>query len=71
MIIVYTKPNCIFCEKAKSLLTSYDLPFQERDITTSTNKQELLLLLPQAKTVPQIWVDEQYIGGYSELSEYL
>lgn len=70
MIVIYTKPDCSFCEKAKSLLTANELPFVIKDITVPDNKVELLERLPTAKTVPQIWVDDTYIGGFTELEKY-
>ncbi len=70
-IKLYTKPNCSFCEKAKSFLSlkgiSYDLFKLDEQFTT----QELVEMFPSAKSFPVIVVDGQYIGGYSQLVEHL
>ena len=71
MYIIYTKPNCSNCTAAKSLLTSKAIPFVEMDITDENTKNRLLTEVPHARTVPQIFYNDAYIGGYSELSERL
>jgi glutaredoxin len=71
MYKLYTKPGCSNCTAAKTLLTSKALPFVEMDITDEGTKNRLLTEVPHARTVPQIFYNEDYIGGYSELSERL
>ena len=41
------------------------------DIAEGHKIQDLLALVPNAKTMPQIWLDEEHIGGYKELQEKL
>lgn len=84
MFTVLTKPNCIYCDQAKSLLTSKNLPFQEVYLDVGQEKQksvsyitreELLAKIPSARTMPQIikTTDNSsvVIGGYVELKKYL
>ena len=71
MYKIYSKPGCTNCLAAKSLLTSKSIPFVEMDITDENTRNRLLTEVPHAKTVPQIFYNEDYIGGYSELSERL
>lgn len=72
MYTVYSKSNCPFCTKAKRLLTDNNIDFIEKDVTQPDIKKELLSIVPNAKTVPQI-LDEngKRIGGYEELLKYL
>ena len=68
MFVIYGTPNCIFCTRAKLLLTSHDKEFEYYDITTDISRRnELLALVPNMKTVPQIFLDDEYIGGFAEL----
>lgn len=69
MFKVYTKPRCVYC-----LLAKKDLESSEYDyiaIDGIQHKDELLSLVPDFTTYPQIFKDDVYIGGYSELAEYL
>ena len=70
MFIIYTKDSCIFCVKAKELLTENKYAFEEKNVLDENFRAELLLRLPEAHTVPQIFKDNNYIGGYTDLVEY-
>lgn len=83
-VIIYSKSDCIFCDKAKKLLKSKEIPYKEfiiRDLfnndmeleshQTWTSKEELLEEFPNAKTVPQISVDGKAIGGFDQLNKLL
>ncbi len=69
--VVWSKYNCTFCEQAKSLLKQKGIPFEERKIGDGYTKEELLEAVPNARTVPQIFLNEQLVGGFTELKEYL
>lgn len=71
MVIIYGKPNCIYCERAKNLLSGLMIQYEYKDISDPNIRDELLDLVPAAKTVPQIWVGDSYIGGYIELVDYI
>jgi glutaredoxin len=70
-ITIYSKNKCSFCEEAKSLLELKNIEYRELDVTRPEVLDQLLELVPEAKTVPQIFIDGTYIGGYTELVEYL
>lgn len=71
MITVYSKPNCPYCEKAKYLLKSLGLQYEERVVTKDLSVEELYKALgKQVRTIPQIVIDKNHIGGYNELKEY-
>ena len=69
--IVWSKPACVFCEKAKSLLKMKGIEYEERNIAQGWKVQDLLEAAPNAKTMPQIWLDDKYVGGYYELEAEL
>ena len=69
--IIYSRYHCTFCDQAKFLLDQRGIPFEERKIGDGYTKEELLEAVPTARTVPQIFLDDQLIGGYTELKNYL
>lgn len=69
--VVWSKPSCVYCEKAKSLLKSKGIEYEEKNIAEGHKIQDLLEMVPNARTMPQIWIDEDYVGGYYELEKFL
>lgn len=69
--IVWSKYNCPYCEQAKSLLKMKNIPFEERKIGDGYTKEDLLEAVPTARTVPQIFLDEELIGGFDDLKRKL
>ena len=69
--IVWSKPQCGYCVKAKNLLQAKGIEYEERNIAEGWKIQDLLEAAPNAKTMPQIWLDDKYIGGYLELEDAL
>ena len=67
MNVVWSKPNCPFCVKAKALLDQKGIDYEVREIGSGFTREELLAAVPQAKTVPQIFLDNELVGGYTEL----
>ncbi|MFC4255844.1 glutaredoxin 3 [Altererythrobacter xixiisoli] len=66
---IYTKFTCGFCHRAKALLTSKGVEFTEYDITMDgAKREEMLQRKPDAFTVPQIFIDDQPIGGSDDLA---
>jgi len=69
-IIVYSKDYCPFCMRAKMLLESRELEFEEIDITTDTDlQQEMIKKANGQKTVPQIFIGDTHVGGFDDLKE--
>ena len=58
-------------DQAKALLGQKDIPFEEKKIGDGYTKEELLEAIPTARTVPQIIIDGQLIGGFTELKQFL
>ena len=69
--IVWSKHMCPYCDQAKALLTLKGIDFEERKIGSGYTREDLLEAVPQARTVPQIFIDEQLIGGFTELKQHL
>lgn len=84
MYIVYSKPQCTYCDQAKALLTAKGLEFREIrfdvgqakiDGAEYVNVAEFKAKHPQAKTAPQIFLEDgdtvTHIGGFTELRDSL
>ena len=69
--LVYSKNLCGFCTMAKNLLKMKNVEYEEKNIAEGYKIQDLLELVPNARTMPQIWLDEEHIGGYFELEKKL
>ena len=71
-VVVWSKDACGYCEQAKQLLKIKGIDFEERNITRGTwSKDQLLEAVPNARTLPQIVIDEEVVGGYTELKQRL
>ena len=67
-IIIYTGPSCNYCDAAKRLLTRNNAPFKEIDIATVDGAMDEMIVKANGKrTIPQIFFDNQHIGGYDEV----
>jgi len=68
--VVWSKDACPFCDQAKNLLKLKGIEFEERNISTDWTREQLLEAVPNARTVPQIFLDKQLIGGFTELRKH-
>jgi glutaredoxin len=68
---IWSKSNCSYCDQAKQLLTMKGIVFEERKIGAEWTKEQLLEAVPTARAVPQIFLDDQYVGGFTELRQKL
>jgi glutaredoxin len=68
--IIWSKTNCPYCDQAKALLTQKGIEFEERKIGDGYTKEDLLESVPTARTVPQIFLGEELIGGFTELKKH-
>lgn len=69
--VLWSKYHCTFCEQAKSLLKQKGYTIEERKIGDGYTKEELLEAVPTARTVPQIFLDGELVGGFNELKAKL
>lgn len=70
-IIIYSKDNCPNCVTAKALLKSKGFEFDERDIEVPLWFETLNMLHPEARQMPQIFIDNQRVGGLAGLQAAL
>ena len=67
-ILMYSGPMCNFCEAAKRLLDRNNLKYEVLDISTKDSLREEMTKKSNGKrTIPQIFFDDQHIGGYDEV----
>jgi len=69
--IVWSKDACPFCVQAKALLESKGIDYEERNVMQGWTKEQLLEAVPNARTLPQIFLDDQHVGGFTELRKHL
>ena len=71
-IIIYSKDNCGYCVKAKSLLNNLGLTYIEKKLENFLTTEALIEDIGKnVKSMPQIKIDGELIGGYNQLIEYL
>jgi glutaredoxin 3 len=64
---IWSKYHCPYCDQAKALLQQKGYEIEERKIGDGYTKEELLEAVPTARTVPQIFLGEEYVGGFDQL----
>lgn len=69
--IVWSKYDCQFCDQAKMLLETRGINYEERKIGDGWTKEDLLEAVPTARSVPQIFLDNEHVGGFNELRKRL
>ena len=68
IVEIYSKPQCPYCDMAKNLAEreGYDLTYKMLD--EDFNREQLMEVFPTARTFPQIIVDGEKIGGFTEFA---
>lgn len=67
-VIIYTKQNCPYCVMAKELLSARQVTFEEVRVDVDPVKLDEMIQASQRRTVPQIFINNQPIGGYDDLA---
>jgi glutaredoxin 3 len=67
-IEMYTTPFCGYCARAKSLLEKKGATYEEMDVMMDEKKRSEMRERAKRSTVPQIFINGQYIGGSDELA---
>ena len=70
MITIYGTDSCVYCDRAKQLCDSAGVEYRSVDITTVDKDWIKYQLGFTPKTVPQIFFDKEYLGGYTELRAF-
>jgi glutaredoxin 3 len=69
--IVWSKDRCTYCVQDKALLEARGIDYEERNIMQDWTREQLLEAVPTARTLPQIFLDNEYVGGFTELRQRL
>ena len=70
-VTVLTSPTCSYCHAAKSLLQQQGVDYQEVDLLKDSEQAQQLLIRSGQRTVPQIFINDKPIGGFTELSQLI
>jgi glutaredoxin 3 len=70
-INIYTKSNCPNCFLAKQILVSKGLDYLEIDVELGNRWQNLIREFPDARQMPQIFINDQRVGGVAGLQAAL
>ena len=68
---ILTSPSCSYCHAAKNLLQQQGIAFQEVDLIIDEEQAQQLLTQSRQRTIPQIFINEQSIGGFTEITELI
>ena len=69
--VVWSQANCLACNQAKTLLEIKGIPYELKMLGENATKKELLDAVPDARSVPQIFLNGKYIGGLDALRKIL
>jgi glutaredoxin 3 len=64
---IYTTETCPYCMRAKRLLDKKNVPYEEIDVSWDDEKRMQLMQQTGRRTVPQIFIGDQHVGGSDEL----
>ena len=68
MIEIWSKPQCPFCDKPENLCIQKDLEYKKYMLDVDFTRDEFMQKFPTARTFPQILVDGDLVGGYTEFA---
>ena len=74
-IVIYGRDGCVYCDKAvhlsQSLVQESQHSYTYKKLGIDYSVEEFSSRFPRARTVPQIYVDEKHVGGYTDLVKFL
>ena len=68
---IFSKDNCAFCVRSKQVLDQLEVPYTERKLGKDLTREQIFERAPNARTFPQIFINNECIGGYNELVKYI
>jgi len=68
-IEVYSANNCSWCVRARALLQSKGLDYEEINISSQAERTQEMVQRSGRRSIPQIFIDKKHIGGFDELSQ--
>ena len=69
--VVWSKNNCQACETVKDLLAQHKYAFEIISVDTPHGLAEFRKQMPTARSVPQVYIEDQYVGGLQEVKKFL
>ena len=66
----YTKSDCPYCVLAKEFMTGMEIQYVESVVGEDVLWEDITAQLPEVKTVPQIWINGDHVGGYDDLIKW-
>ena len=70
IITIYTSDGCVFCDRAKQLCKTAGVDYREVNIHNVDKEWLKFKIVYEPRTVPQIFFDQEYIGGYEDLRNF-
>ncbi len=64
---IFTGPKCGYCDAAKALLMARGIKFVEHDMSDAAVREDFTQRLPRVRSIPQIFIDGEHIGGLDDL----
>jgi len=64
---MYSTPVCAYCTRAKQLLESQQIPYEEIDVMSDSTVRAHMEKISGRRTVPQIFIGERHVGGFDDL----
>ena len=68
---IYTTPSCVHCVGAKRLFDRHGIDYQEIDVANAPDKLQEMIERSGGRTVPQIFIEQQLVGGHDQLRQLL
>ena len=69
--VIYSKPACGYCVAAKNLMNNKGIEYEERYLDSQESIMQFITEHPNKRSMPQIWIDDEHIGGYEQLKTKL
>ena len=66
-VALYTTPNCGYCTLLKRLIRGKSVAFEEVDVSSDFAKRRWLAAQTGRRTVPQLFIDDRPVGGYTDV----
>ncbi len=66
-VVIYSSASCAYCVRAKMLLDQKNVPYEEIRVDLDEQKKVEMMERSGRRTVPQIFIDDQHVGGFDDL----
>ena len=67
-VVIYSKDYCPYCTRAKNLLESKGISYEEHNIENKPEEMKALMEKTGMRTVPQIFINDKLIGGFDDMN---